>query len=338
MLHVRCVLCPSPLYYVPVSVTIGYLNSIRGEKIPMTNVPRFMISLGIGIIAALCLFSKYGIAADSRFEKVELETQLVPSPAEIGVLLPPGYDSSDKHLPLMLLLHGGLQDYRYLEESRPIIDSAWIHDELPPMVIATPSCDRSFYVDYYDGSEKWETFVLTEVLTYLQQSYRIDQEEGTYLTGLSMGGLGALRMAFKNPDDFHAVAAIEPAIEPTFTYDAFYGDSSVVDGAVRRPDSQLMPKFGKPVDQEYWNNNHPLYIASRDLESIKGSGLQLYIEVGDLDQFGNNQSAEMLHRLLSDGGFKHEYRLLHGIDHFTGFTWRLADALRFIGRVSSAEK
>ena len=32
------------------------------------------------------------------------------------------------------------------------------------MIVVTPSCERSFYMDYRDGSQKWETFIVTELL------------------------------------------------------------------------------------------------------------------------------------------------------------------------------
>jgi S-formylglutathione hydrolase len=37
--------------------------------------------------------------------------------------------------------------------------------------------------------------------------------------GISMGGMGSLRMAFKDPTSFLAVAALEPAIEAAYSYD-----------------------------------------------------------------------------------------------------------------------
>ena len=83
------------------------------------------------------------------------------------------------------------------------------------MVVATPSAGRSFYMDYKDGSQKWETFLVTEFLDHLRAKYKVTRERrGTLLFGISMGGMGALRMGFKYPEKFAGLAAMEPGIDP----------------------------------------------------------------------------------------------------------------------------
>ena len=49
----------------------------------------------------------------------------------------------------------------------------------------------------------------------VRKSFNVVQgREGTFIMGISMGGLGSLRMAVKYPEVFQAVASQEPAIEP----------------------------------------------------------------------------------------------------------------------------
>ena len=54
-----------------------------------------------------------------------------------------------------------------------------------------------------------------DVLAQVKERFPID-EDRIYLTGASMGGGGALRAAFKSPDRFKAVAALEPGVEEAF--------------------------------------------------------------------------------------------------------------------------
>ena len=42
--------------------------------------------------------------------------------------------------------------------------------------------------------------------------------ESTFITGISMGGYGSLKIAFGRPDQFAAVAAIQPLLEPGFQF------------------------------------------------------------------------------------------------------------------------
>ena len=61
-----------------------------------------------------------------------------------------------------------------------------------PMMFVTPSVKpRCFYVDFKDGSEKWESFLVGPLLKHLRERFNIRQDrEGTLVTGISMGGNG----------------------------------------------------------------------------------------------------------------------------------------------------
>lgn len=160
------------------------------------------------------------IAIGQRAEAIQLvdsklDTKLLPAPVEFSVLLPDGYESIKDPVPLLLFLHGGGGDRTFLTRMRPIIDDLWKAGTLPKMVIVTPSAGRSFYMDYKDGSQKWESFIIGPFLEHLRQTYKVSRErKGTLLFGISMGGLGGLRLAFKYPEKFQAVGALEPGIDP----------------------------------------------------------------------------------------------------------------------------
>jgi S-formylglutathione hydrolase len=185
-------------------------------------------------------------------------------------------------------------------------------------------------MDYRDGSESWERSIMTELLSRLREEFRVRTDvAGTLVSGISMGGMGSLRLAFKYPDRFGAVAALEPAIEPVFAYD----EIEPMD-RTNRAEEVYGEIFGDPVDRDYWQANHPPYIARESVQTLIDSGLQIYIEVGDEDRFNLFRGGEVLHRLLFDAGVKHEYRLVRGADHVgASIPPRLSDALGFIGRV-----
>src|SRR5712675_2460559 len=94
--------------------------------------------------------------------------------------------------------------------------TAWSRRWCPVM----PSAGRAFYMNFRDGSQKWEDFVMKDLLPYMRKNFNMVQgREGTFNTGISMGGMGSLRMAVKHPEIFQAVASQEPAIEPALAYD-----------------------------------------------------------------------------------------------------------------------
>jgi S-formylglutathione hydrolase len=85
------------------------------------------------------------------------------------------------------------------------------------MVVATPSVSaRCFYMDYKDGSEKWESMIMGPFRDYIQANYHAssDPRKNMMMMGPAMVREGALRMGFKYPDKFLAIVAQEPGIEP----------------------------------------------------------------------------------------------------------------------------
>jgi len=259
---------------------------------------------------------------------VTIATALVPSPARITVLLPAGYDAAAAPYPLMYLLHGGDGGADFLANLKPLIERAWQRSLIPPLVVITPDADRSFYLDYRDGSQKWQSFILGELLSYARREYRVDPRPSqTVIAGISMGGMGALRMAFKHPEMFAGVAALEPGIEPALSFDEIK-----LRDRFYRSDQVFEERYGRPVDREFWKMNNPANIATARAEELRASGLAIYIEAAGDDSFYLYYGAEFLHRVLFDAGISHEYRLVRGADHLgRSLEHRSIDALRFLG-------
>ncbi len=266
-------------------------------------------------------------AQASRLETAELATKLVPSPDKYSVLLPPGYDPSKGPLPLLLLLHGGDGDNGFLARMRPVIEQAWAAGDLPPVVVVTPDAKRSLYMDYRDGSQKWETFIVSELIPEVRKHYRVSSDRRqTVVSGISMGGLGALRLGFDHPEVFGGLASLEAGIEPALRF-----DDVKMRNRFQRDDRFFKSIFGDPVDKVFWRKANPANMAIDNREKILASGLQIYIDVGDLDMFHLDEGSEFLHRVLWDHQIPHEYRLAHGADHLGKTVGpRLRDGFRFL--------
>lgn len=259
-----------------------------------------------------------------------IETKLVPNPATYSVLLPGSYGGSSERYPLFLFLHGGGGDNGFLKRFVPIFENLWKSGAIPEMIVATPDADRSFYLDYKDGSQKWETFIVQDLLSHLKSNYRIAADpKRTFIGGISMGGMGSLRMAFKNPDLFGAVVSFEPGIEPAFEW-----KDVKLEDKFWRSTTLLEERYGKPFDEKYYAANNPATIVRDHPARILDSGLAIYIEAGSEDSFGLDRGAEFLHRVLYDNGIKHEYRYVRGADHVgASLVGRVTDGLLFLNRV-----
>ena len=261
----------------------------------------------------------------------------VPAPVPITYYLPKNYDANRaERYPLLIQLHSGGGSNKDMENFRALSvggGMGWLLDQaienglVAPIVSVMPSAGRAFYMNFRDGSQKWEDFVMKDLLPYVRKNFNVVQgREGTFITGISMGGMGSLRMAVKYPEVFQAVASMEPAIDPALAY-----DEVTLRNKLNRPDTLVKQIYGDPIDKDYWAANNPATIISVDPSRLLGLGI--YLEVGDQDLFYIDQGTEFVHRVLFDAGISHEYRLVKGADHVgPSLVPRSLDAFAFIGR------
>src|SRR5262245_28208395 len=136
-------------------------------SLPFTR--RVLMALLVGLGA--CTVSR----AENRLLDEKIDSKVMSKPVEYAVLLPDGYESAKEPLPLLLWLHGGGGSKENLKQRHRVpVEDCWKAKTLPPMVVVMPSCQaRGFYMDYKDGSQKWETFRVSEFLDHLRQKYNL---------------------------------------------------------------------------------------------------------------------------------------------------------------------
>lgn len=268
-------------------------------------------------------------------EAGSIATRLVPGPVQYQVLLPDDLGAeTGSSLPLLLCLHGGLGGHDLLSQLGPVVQAMWRSASLPNVAVAVPQAGRSLYLDYRDGSQKWETFLITEFLPCIQARYGVlRSREGTLVCGVSMGGLGALRLGLKHPDIFGGIVAWEPNIEPALAWSDVRPEDRFW-----RTDEMLQARFGCPLDEAYWAANNPATIVTMQADALRVADLPIYLEIGSDDAYGLHRGVEFLHRALYDRGLRHEYRYVRGADHI-GRTIepRLQDGLAFAARILRRE-
>ena len=267
-------------------------------------------------------------AEGSKILRESLRTDSVSAGSvDYGILLPDDYEQEGKRLPLVLMLHGAGGDREQLARFQDQIDRMWIGGDLPKMALATPSVERgSIYMDSYDGANRWETFIMTELLPHLRSKYRVSVDrKTTMVTGISMGGFGSLRLGFKYPETFGAVAAMEPGAWPGLTWDA------VPDRNKIRTAESIAALFGDPFDHERFQRENPASIIEFAPERLADTAI--YLEVGDEDGLGFMEGVDFLHRLLWRHRLRHEFRLVRWADHVgSTIMERSRDRFRFLAR------
>jgi acyl transferase domain-containing protein/esterase/lipase superfamily enzyme len=208
--------------------------------------------------------------------------------------------------------------------------------EVPPMTLVWVAGRRSLYANWKDGSQRWEDFLLDELLQAVVGELGPGPTRSwSAVLGLSMGGIGALRLAFKHPGLFQAVSAHAPAMEPCFDYRSVPHDSVL---SIIRPRRFTERIFGSPVDGDgYWTANHPPAIAVANASAIREAKLGIGLFCGSDDDLSRD-GTRFLHHALDELRIDHRFQMAAGRRHDQPFfAHSFAEGLSFIAG-SIAEK
>lgn len=262
-------------------------------------------------------------------EDFTISSSILGKDMNYSVYLPPNYEESSRHYPVVYLLHGYSDDdsgWIQFGEADRLLDAAIISGEIPPMILILPDGEVSFYINSSDGKVMWEDYFLKELQPKVESEYRIRAEKAYRgLAGLSMGGYGSLILALRNPDLFAAVAAFSSAIStdeqitemPQGRYDFMYG---VMHGRGLVGEARL---------NDHWRSHSVLDIVkTRDLDELKK--IRYYIDCGDDDFLAIGNS--MLHIEMLKREIPHQYRVRDGAHTWSYWRTGLIDGLKFIGQ------
>jgi S-formylglutathione hydrolase len=246
----------------------------------------------------------------SNVELSEVSSSHLSEAVPYAVVAPPGSRESAP-LTLCVVLMGGGGSRQSLVDLKPLLDSWWSEGVLAPMVFVTPSAGMSYYVEDPAAGIRWESFIFEELIPHLRANCNVGKDRrATAMVGISMGGYGALKIAFAHPGEFATDAAICPMLEPGFC-DTQVGSRNRLHHPAGGPERLIGP--GR--DPELFAANNPANRARANASRIRESGLPIFLEAGDSDFVNAHDGAEFLHRVLWDLDISHEYRLARGGDH-----------------------
>src|SRR5689334_8206328 len=161
-------------------------------------------------LVLLLVFSTQLLAQHVEYKS--FESKLLGRELRYGIYLPPSYNASPaKKYPVLYFLHGLFEDETRWSSrggTDQIMDRMIADGKIGEFIVAIPSGASSFYVNTRDGKEKWEDMIITEFVPLIESSYRVNASRATRgISGVSMGGYGALGLAMKHPDMFGSVSA-----------------------------------------------------------------------------------------------------------------------------------
>jgi S-formylglutathione hydrolase FrmB len=128
------------------------------------------------------------------------------------VVLPEGYQKN-KSYPVVYLLHGYGGKYSDWIKKVPAISS--LADSYSQIIVCPDGNISSWYFDSPVNQDwKYETYITKELVQWVDENYAtIKNRAGRGISGLSMGGHGALYLAFKHQDVFGAAGSMSGGVD-----------------------------------------------------------------------------------------------------------------------------
>src|ERR1700726_1797453 len=203
--------------------------------------------------------------AQSRTDCNVINSRILKQAVHYCVQLPPGYDAREsppRRYPVLYFLHGLGQNEQTLFSTGgwSVIEDLRRQHKIDDFLVVAPEGKRSFYINSPGDSLRYSDFFLQEFIRYIESRYRVRAgRKGRAITGVSMGGYGALRFAFAHPEMFSAVSAQSAALITESPQDL---DTAAHSGA---PLAKVFAAvFGNPIDVTHWNENSPFLLAKKN--------------------------------------------------------------------------
>jgi S-formylglutathione hydrolase FrmB len=281
-------------------------------------------------IALLLVLASTASLAQSRVDCNALKSPILHKAIHYCVLLPDSYEKSPTtRYSVLYFLHGLGDNEQTLINTGTwdVIETLRNQHKIGDFIIVTPEGDHSFYINSADGDFRYGDFFLREFMPYIEHTYRVlPGRNHRGVTGMSMGGYGALRFAFAYPALFGSVSAQSAAL---ITESRQQVNDELTDES---PLGELLGDvFGDPISASYWAANNPFDLARKNHDELRNTAI--YFNCGRNDSYGFEKGASALDRQLTREGIKHEFHLYPGAHSLQYFLTHISETFEFHSRV-----
>jgi S-formylglutathione hydrolase FrmB len=288
-------------------------------------------------LSALIICIPIAARAQSRTDCNVVNSRVLKQAVHYCVQLPPDYDtkaSPPRRYPVLYFLHGLGQNEQTLFSTGgwSVIEDLRRQHKISDFLVVAPEGKRTFYINSPGNTFRYSDFFLQEFIPAIESRYHVRPgRSGRAITGVSMGGYGALRFAFAHPELFSAVSAQSAALITQTPQELS------VAGHSGTPLGRLMgPAFGEPIDVAHWQENSIFFLARKNQSGLKS--LAIYFNCGQQDDFGFEDGAAALDQQLRAEGIKHEYHSYPGDHSLTYFLSHMGEVMEFHSQVFAERK
>ncbi|MFY7963128.1 MAG: alpha/beta hydrolase [Elsteraceae bacterium] len=258
-------------------------------------------------------------------EQAAFESPALGRPITAAVYLTEGAGAAPA--PVVYLLHGtnsaGMDWVReaHLTEA---IDALIAAGLIRPMIAVMPDAANSWYADSaaVGGPGDYRAAIARDLPTGVERRWPTRAgRDGRALIGISMGGHGALGLAFSQPERYVAAVSLSGA---------FWNRTDQSTVAADRIARIFAGSFGAPFDRGRFLADSPF----GQIQRLKDSGLPLAIRLatGDRERFNTLAQNVDLLGALREAGLDAELRVVGGDHDWGNWSQALPDALIFVDR------
>ena len=264
-----------------------------------TLLKKFSLAFLLLVLAPLSSYAQ----RDPPVERIKLESKLLGKEIDYSILYPVNYrraGNDAKKFPVIYLLHGftGHQT-NWIDRTRIALYAT--HYDL---FIVMVEGENGWYTDSATvPTDKFESYILQELMPDVEKRFRVSTERGgRAIAGLSMGGYGSLKFAFKFPGRFGMAASMSGALgAATWTENELKGLDSIL--------QSLLKTFGPTGSPTRAENDLLKLTREVSADAIKSLPV-IYLDCGTEDVlFATNRSYA---DLLLERKIPHEFRQLPG--------------------------
>lgn len=259
-----------------------------------------------------------------RVECSSVSSRILARSVRFCALLPPAYDARpSQRFPVLYWLHGlGQNEQAFINAGGPaMVEDLRRSGRLRDFILITPDGARTFYLNSHDGKVRYEDFFLREFLPAIERRYRIEAARTARgISGVSMGGFGALHFGLKYAETFGSMSAHSAAVMEQ--------PPAGLTGGARI--GFMEEVFGAPVDRAFWERQSLFTLVKRGPAS---ENWRIYFDCGSEDDFGFEDGNQALDRALTARGIRHEFHLYPGNHGWNYFAAHLPASLEFHSKV-----
>lgn len=266
----------------------------------------FFISLFF--ISSACLYAQQR----NNIDTLNIFSLAMNKDVKVVLIKPDGYKKTKSGLPVVYLLHGYGGAYNSWAIKMPGIQK--LATEFNAFIVCPDGGFSSWYVNSpIDSSIQYETFISRELVNYIDAHYKTNATiQGRAITGLSMGGHGALMLGIRHQDVFGAAGSMSGAVVLTKEVARFGAEKLIGDSV-----SQL----------SLWNS----YSVYSLVDTLSNKKFPMIIDCGTGDIFIRQN--RRLHEKLMQLKIRHSYMERTGIHSWNYWTTGLPYQMIFFRAV-----